>query len=310
MIAPIFGIADMPDYLRCVNQKILKVTTESICGLGRVLQAPGKMLRPSIVIAVAYYSGKVIDDSVINAAAAVELVQLASLVHDDIMDEGILRHGVATINAKEGSDMALLAGDYLLAKACVLATSVSPEAGITIAESIADLCIGQALEFKDQFNTNRTIKSLNQAIAGKTSSLFIAACKLGGLVSNLSPIQINALIGFAENFGIAFQYMDDIADFNKNHNDTKSAQTDIKAGNYTLPIILSLKGSQKLELKKLLKSPILATKTTYNILDSDGSIEQTKQKAGSYKKIAAGYLDGIEIPNLEDGLRAYLAEVI
>jgi len=301
-----FGVKNLSEYLSLVDKKLKSLAPENILGVERLLKARGKRLRPSLVIAIAYWNGKKVDDAVINAATAVELVHIASLVHDDIMDNGELRWGIPTINSKEGDDSALLAGDYLFAKGCVIAASISAEAGEIMAETIAALCEGQARELMDQFNTKRTIGSLNLAIKGKTSSLFIAACKLGGMISDLDSKQIAALSSFAGNFGIAFQYMDDAQDFTKSLKEGKAASYDVQAGNYTMPVILSLKGPNKTILKKLLKDPEVSTKDVLKILEKDKTVDKTLTEARRYKKEAFNNLSALGTEELGNKLKNFI----
>lgn len=224
-----FGIKDLPEYLDLINKKLQELTPENIGGLERLLSSSGKRLRPSLVMAVVHFSGREIDDEVINLATAVELVHLASLIHDDIIDASLERRGVPTINASEGVNQAILAGDYLLAKGCALAAGVSAEAGGLLAETVAALSEGQAIELNQRFNARRTPESIKAAAKGKTSSMFIASVKLGGLIAGLNSSQLGVLTDFAENFGLAFQYADDIGD----------VEADKAEGNYTLAAILS-----------------------------------------------------------------------
>lgn len=249
-----FEVEGLAGYLRRVDQKLKEQAPQDIGGLKRMLEASGKRWRPSLVIAVAFHSGKQIDERILTAATAVELVHIASLVHDDIIDGGNLRWGEPTINAREGIDSAILAGDYLLAKGCALASSVSAECGVILAKTIMRLCEGQAIEQKDNFNTERTEESLIKAIKGKTSSMFTAAVSLGGLVAELDSTQLKLLSNFAENLGVAYQYIDDSRDFLLPAELAgKSVGNDIREGNYTLPVILSLQGPNGDKLRKSLK---------------------------------------------------------
>ncbi|MDB5183039.1 MAG: putative polyprenyl diphosphate synthase [Candidatus Saccharibacteria bacterium] len=298
-----FKINNLAAYLEQVDQKLKSVGTKDIPGLDRMLVARGKRLRPSLVIAIAEYCGVKIDEKVITAAAAVELVHLASLVHDDIIDNGTLRWGVPTINTMEGATAALLAGDYLLAKGCALAASCGAQAGVVMAETIASLCEGQAKEIADQFNIARTVESLNAAIKGKTCSMFVAACTLGGLAAMLDSEDTNTLSEFAEYFGLAFQYMDDISDFTNSRETTgKSATSDIQTGNYTLPVILSLQRPNKAKLNKLLKTPNTPTQDILNILIQDRSINKAQREAQFYLNNAVKSLSKLKNNDLKNGL--------
>jgi geranylgeranyl pyrophosphate synthase len=301
------GIKDLPQYLALVDKKLKEQAPKYINGVERMLDASGKRLRPSLVIAIAHYSGRQINNQVISAAASIELVHIASLIHDDIMDKGMLRWGEPTINAKEGLDSALLAGDYLLARGCVLATNISDKAGMLMSETIADLCEGQAKELADQFNLERTTSSLLTAINGKTSSMFIAACVLGGIVSDLDKPQLRILTDFAKNFGVAFQFMDDVKDFTSSTQTSgKSVGNDIREGNYTLPVILSLHGLNGLQLKKLLKDSRSSSSEISQILKTDKSIELTLKQAEAYKQKALLNLKELENQELADALSSFV----
>lgn len=300
-----FGMENYPGYLARVEESIQVAVPESLSGLSRVLAARGKKLRPGLVIAVAHYSGNKIDDRVIDAAAAVELVHLASLIHDDIMDNGTVRHGAPTIHAKEGVDYAILAGDYLFSRGCALAAGVSAEAGIIMAETIMRLCEGQALELKDTRNTQRTVESLNTAIKGKTSSLFNASVRLGGLVSGLDESELAALSDFADNFGIAYQYLDDVNDFAQQVSAAgKSAGNDIREGNYTLPVLLSMQGpsAQKLEALMHTDAPVA---DIVRILENDESLQRTTTESQAYKQKALHELSRLKNQRLAHELKNF-----
>lgn len=282
-----FGVDNMADHLAHVDRKLQEVTPRAIGGVERMLRAGGKKLRPRLLIAVAHHSGRLVDDDVITLATAVELVHVASLVHDDIMDGGTLRHGVSTINASEGADVAVLAGDYLLAKGCALAASIGSEAGGLLAETIVQLCEGQAAELADRFNTERTIESWEAAVRGKTSSLFAAAVRLGGMIGGLSPASIAALTRFADSFGLAYQCIDDIADFVSEHAlDNKSASDDVSEGTYTLPVIFALQGPHRGVLKKHLGEQDVSVSRIVHLLEESASIDRARRQAERYNEEA------------------------
>jgi heptaprenyl diphosphate synthase len=305
-----FAIEILPRNLQLVDKKLKSIVPKYLDGIERLLQASGKKLRPSLVFTIVNYTNKEVDEAVINAAASIELIHIASLVHDDIIDNGTLRWGLPTINAQEGNDAALIAGDYLFAKGCALAASISAESGFIAAETITELCLGQAIELKDQFNINRDIEALDMAIKGKTSALFIAACRLGGMVSGLDSMQIKVLVEFAEYFGIAFQYMDDVKNFTESALTTgKSASSDVAAGNYTLPVILSLCGPHKTALKKLLQSSNVSAEEVMKVLSKDDSINKTFKEAQRYKKKALLSLTKLKNQELKSGLEEFISSL-
>ena len=190
------GIADLAVYLSDVNKQLLaQLDTDNstiIKPVKRLLKVSGKQLRPSLVIACSMINDRSVNSKAIKLASAVELVHIASLIHDDIIDEAAIRRGVPTISAIEGVDHAIIIGDYMLAKACSQAAVADLTAGKIVAQTIADLCDGQSRELADKANQNRSVNSYFKSIDGKTASLIANACQLGGLSAGLNSRQQQA----------------------------------------------------------------------------------------------------------------------
>lgn len=213
----------------------------------------GKRLRPLFTIVCAAV-GDAFDDDVVAAAAAVELVQVGSLVHDDILDDAPTRRGSPTINAMEGVNHAVLAGDYVLARAAELAASVSREAAELVATTISELCEGQVLELRDAYDPDRAVEAHLSSIRGKTAALFECACRLGAHCAQLSAENTAALGRFGHAFGMSFQVLDDLLDL---IGDTerlgKPTGSDLVSGVYTLPVLTALAGPSGEELRLALR---------------------------------------------------------
>lgn len=294
-VASALNLPDLPKHLERVDKQLRIVARGSGIlqqAISRLLQARGKRLRASLVIATATVRDRAVDDNVILACTAVELVHIASLVHDDIIDEADTRWNIPTINSEEGSDLAIVAGDYLFAKACELAASISSEAGQLIAQTITQLCIGQARELADAHNTERSIGSYYQAIEGKTAALFSASCRLGCLLAKLSEGEIEALTNFGKNFGMAFQIIDDVLDFTSTPEQSgKPTGNDLREGVYTLPLLLALQKSRS-TYETLIKQndpPKLTAK-----LKADSFIAQAIVEAGNHSHAAMQSIDGLK----------------
>lgn len=303
-----FDIKGYDSYIDKLVAELQSRLPKHIGGVGRMMTASGKRLRPGLVMAIAYHSGRDIDSSVIRAAAAVELVHIASLVHDDIMDDGDLRWGIPTIHAKEGPDTALMAGDYLLARACGLAASVGSKAVEIIAEAIMELCEGQAQESFDSNNLNRSVESLNETILGKTSTLFIAACRLGGYLVSLGSTQQDILDEYAKNLGLAYQYLDDVADFSETAQSSgKSVGNDISEGKYTFSVIRSLAGSNREKLQELILQSPDSSVEIFELLKRDRSIDAALNQAEEYRLRSLSELDKLENKQLVDALKPFLS---
>jgi len=260
VLSRIFGIDDLADRLAAVDDKITTTLGGDGALLGpastRVAATGGKRLRPLFTIVGAALGG-VFDEHAVSAAAAVELVQVGSLVHDDILDHADTRRGRPTINAVEGVDHAVLAGDYILARAAELAASVSREAAALLAATLGNLCEGQVLELRDTFDPDRSIEAHLASIRGKTAALFSCACRLGAQVGGLSERNELALTRYGEAFGMAFQVLDDVLDLIGDAGRLgKPTGNDIASGVYTLPVLAALHGPGGGDLRRLLTGPL------------------------------------------------------
>ncbi|MEX0768651.1 MAG: polyprenyl synthetase family protein, partial [Microthrixaceae bacterium] len=196
-------------------------------------------------------------DRAITGAMAIELVHLGSLYHDDVMDEAEVRRTVDSVNARWGNHKAILAGDYLLAKASELAASLGVEVAALLANTIGQLCEGQLLELEHSYSVLRTEELYLRSIDGKTASLLAASCRIGGIVAELSRPQIDALTTFGYSYGMAFQIVDDVLDLVSTEAEMgKPTGHDLEEGVYTLPVLLTLAGPSGSELAAMLGGPL------------------------------------------------------
>lgn len=253
-LAAILQLPELPSHVEAVNQALLAAVESAVPRIKqpaqRVVRGGGKRVRASLVIAIAAARGHAVDQRVISAATAVELTHLASLVHDDIIDESDTRWNQPTVNAQEGTADAVLVGDYLLARACALGSSLSGEIGAALADTITAICNAESQELTDAYNVERSIESLRQVMHDKTASLLGTACQIGGLVGKASAAEQQALKNFGENFGLAFQLVDDLLDFiSTSELFGKPVGNDVREGVYTLPLLLALRGPQSKKLR-------------------------------------------------------------
>jgi geranylgeranyl pyrophosphate synthase len=231
-----------------------------------LIDAGGKRLRPVLVLAAARACGGTaipaaegpVGDDVVQGAVSVELVHLGSLYHDDVMDEAESRRGVQSVNARWGNLVAILAGDFLLARASEIAASLGTEVAQLLAATIGRLCEGQVAELQHAYNTGRNEDAYFLAIAGKTASLMATSCRIGALVAGAGRPDVEALTAFGEAFGMAFQIRDDVLDLVGSDEDLgKPAGHDLVEGVYTLPVIKALTSTEVGgELRALLGGPL------------------------------------------------------
>lgn len=235
-----------------------------------LIRAGGKRQRPLFTMAAAatgLADGTTVDDDVVRGGVAVELVQVGSLYHDDVMDEAQLRRQVVSVNARWGNLRAILAGDYLLAKASEIAASLGVEVAGLLARTIGDLCQGQVAELQTLYDVTRTEEQYFPSIAGKTASLFAAATRIGGIVSQREPDVIDQLSEFGRWYGMAFQVIDDILDVVASDEQLgKPAGKDMIEGVYSLPVIYALESPHGPKLAALL-SDGLTKENRYAALD-------------------------------------------
>lgn len=209
--------------------------------LSHIFRSGGKRLRPTITL----LSGHLFHyqpDVIIPAAAAVEILHTATLVHDDVIDNSPRRRGQATINHLWGNDIAILLGDYLITAAEELAARTNniktPE---LLAQTIMAITRAEIEEDFNHFNLNKTREQYYRQINDKTAALFAAAVTAGAILGKASRDEIIRLQTYARNLGMAFQIMDDILDFTGTEEELgKPVGADLRQGTITLPVILFL----------------------------------------------------------------------
>ena len=218
-----------------------------------LIVAGGKRLRPVLTLLAANY-GNTGERQVIEAAVVCELTHLATLYHDDVMDEAPLRRGVESANERWGNAVAILTGDYLFAKASDLLADLGPEAVRLQARTFERLVIGQIKETQGPQNGADPLEHYISVIADKTGSLFGTSIRFGALLSGASSQVVEALTTFGEEIGIAFQLADDVIDIASQTNESgKTPGTDLREGVPTLVTLLVQKANRP-EDQKLVAS--------------------------------------------------------
>jgi heptaprenyl diphosphate synthase len=227
---------------------------------GHLIGAGGKRVRPLFAVA----AGRCVPGpegpaplDVVRGGVSVELVHLGSLYHDDVIDEATTRRGVESVNSRWGNLKAILAGDFLLAKASEIAASLGVEVAGLLAATIGRLCEGEVRELQDAYQVTRTEEAYLASIEGKTASLLSSACRIGAIVADLPRPEIDALTEFGLAYGMAFQIVDDILDVVATDEQLgKPAGHDLVEGAYNLPVLRALAGPTGDELAALLGAPI------------------------------------------------------
>jgi heptaprenyl diphosphate synthase len=206
-----------------------------------LIQAGGKRLRPMLALASATRGERVATEEDLLGSVSVELVHLASLYHDDVIDEATMRRGVESVNSRFGNLMAIVGGDYLLARSAEIAASLGTEIAGLLATTLGLLCRGQVSEVKTAFKTDRTVEEYLEAISGKTAALMATSCRVGAITGGAPRSEVEALTEFGRNFGMVFQLRDDVLDVIAVNGELgKPAGQDLAEGVYTLPVLHAL----------------------------------------------------------------------
>lgn len=198
----------------------------------------GKRFRPALLFLSGKCSGKLVPQH-IDLAVVVELIHTATLVHDDIIDEAVIRRHVETISAKWGREISILFGDYLFSRAyTILSTLDSQVATLIISQTINILCEGEIVQLLRRYDREITESEYFSIIERKTASLCAASCKLGAITSGANKKVSEALTNYGLKVGMAFQIIDDCLDvMGKEDKTGKTLNTDIQKGKLTLPFI-------------------------------------------------------------------------
>jgi len=207
------------------------------------IEAGGKRLRPALVVcsAIAVGGAEAVSERVIDAAAAVELLHLASLYHDDVLDSAELRRERPSANALWGNHAAVLGGDVLLSHAYRVAASLGPAELRRLAQTLTALCSGQLAESATQFDSRRAIAEYQTSIRGKTAMLLSTSCWLGAVTAGAPPHAADALACFGMELGVAFQIVDDVLDlYAESRAIGKPVGSDLREGVFTLPVLMAL----------------------------------------------------------------------
>jgi geranylgeranyl pyrophosphate synthase len=256
-----------------------------------IVQAGGKKLRPLLLL----LAGKAFTydrDRLVTAAAGVELLHTASLVHDDSIDRAAIRRGKPTLNSKLNTGSVILIGDFLFAQSAILAAATDNTRVVSIfASSLGDICDGQLREMLSAHILQQDREDYLKRIFGKTASLFAGAAEMGAVIGGATEMEIQQLRGFGSDIGMAFQIIDDVLDLRGESSDLgKPAGNDLRQGVVTLPTMLFADtlpdGSSELET---LERVVVGDETDNAVIDAivddireSGALDRASDVATSY----------------------------
>jgi len=273
-----------------------------------VLRRKGKQLRPTIVFLTAKLNGAVSDNTYV-AASMIELLHTATLIHDDVVDEAYERRGALSINAMWRSKIAVLLGDFLLAKGLQLSVDTNSFDLLRImSEAVKEMSEGELLQIEKARKLDITEDVYFDIIRKKTATL-IASCAANGAQSvRATPEIVQKMKQYGEYIGIAFQLKDDLFDYQEKPLIGKPTGNDIKEKKMTLPLIFALNQTSKGEKSRILKLVRNAQSKPQNVAEVidfvalSGGISYTEQKMHEYKDKAIAILDDYPDSDVKNAL--------
>jgi octaprenyl-diphosphate synthase len=211
----------------------------------------GKRLRPLLTLLAGGATGD-INSGHVDLAVIVELIHIATLVHDDVMDEAERRRAQPTANARWGNSLSVLLGDCLFAHALTLSTNFeNSNIGRAIARTAATVCSGEMIQTQRKFDLNLGVQDYLRIVEMKTGSLFSAAAELAAVISEANPSVIERFKNFGFQIGTAYQIYDDCVDLAGNERATgKTLGTDLRKGKFTLPVLIFLRSASEFERER------------------------------------------------------------
>ena len=253
------------------DQHVLNETSHQL------LNAGGKRIRPIFVL----LAGKFGDYSIERlkrVAVPLELIHMATLVHDDVIDNAQTRRGKKTVKAEWGNRIAMYTGDYILAKSLQIVSKISdPSVHRVLSDAIVEMAKGEIEQIRDFFNWQQNLRRYLRRIKRKTALLIAISCQLGGMVCEASSRSVRALYHYGYNAGMAYQIKDDILDFTGTAKQLgKPAGSDLRQGNITLPVIYTLARADE-QQKKQIRTYLQSGGSAFNI---DDMVDMIKNSEG------------------------------
>jgi heptaprenyl diphosphate synthase len=275
-----------------------------------LMHAGGKRFRPLLVLLAAEVADAEDNDDVVTAACVVELTHLASLYHDDVMDEATLRRGAESANARWDNLVAILAGDWLFSKSSELTSHLGAEAVRIQADTFSRLVEGQILETLGPGEGDPLAHYL-RVVQGKTGSLIATSARYGSMFAGAEPAVIEALTAYGEKVGIAFQLADDILDIASDSDASgKTPGTDLREGVPTLPTLMALASTDPSDarLRELLRSDLTDDALHAEalvLMRKHPAMEEAREYVRGLAREAHDLLDVVPAGPVREALRAF-----
>lgn len=298
--ADVFGVVscELEQVRGLINEQLVgSCRSESVRGLVEGFDiCGGKMLRPGLLLVCGKAVGELTDEH-IRAAAVVEMIHNATLLHDDVIDEGQRRRGGPTANNLWGNETAVLLGDFLFSRACEMCADMGGEVNKVLLAATARVCEGELRQVVERENRELGESEYLEIISDKSGSLFGSSCYLGGFLAGSGEREAELLRSFGLNVGIAFQIMDDLVDIiGDERRAGKTLGSDVDKNKLTLAVIHllgQLDDDKRAVVKGSLEAGGGSKESLIEMLVSYGSVGYAKSRAQEFVDKAILSLDGL-----------------
>ncbi|MFW5744306.1 MAG: polyprenyl synthetase family protein [Spirochaetota bacterium] len=309
-----------PD-LRRIHELVVDVAASAGGPIGNALSQyvarPGKMLRPGFVLIGSWAGrgrpGRPADDRIVRIAAAIEVLHLATLIHDDVIDDADRRRGEPSLHALYGRKQAVLMGDFLLSRCfSIIAEGTERENALRLAAAVGHLVRGEINQMFEAGGDAFSRRAYLRRIAGKTATLFGLSLVTGASETKTPPAQIAKLARAGYNLGMAFQVIDDILDFTARPDAIgKPVAADLRAGIYTLPVIAAV--AREPRIREVVVPPPSDEKSLREAVDAirtAGGLSAARSSAAAYTSRAHRAIGALGEPRLREALGAVAGKLV
>ena len=267
-----------------------------------------KLIRSALVLIGASYKSSV-KEKALNLAAAIEMLHVASLIHDDIIDEARLRRNLPTINYEYDDGYAVICGDYLFSKSFQLIFETQDLKSISLMGSnVTTMVFGEVEQYLDKYNEKISIERYLAIIEKKTASFFATSLVLGARLAQVNEKESQLLENFGKSLGMLFQIQDDLLDFASVDQIGKSSQSDLKRGTYSLPVIIALNKDK--QLIEILQQQEINFTEVLTIINKTKALEDTKEYIQQYYQDCLTILAALTNKTVSNHLKILMEKVL
>ena len=264
--------------------------------LKEMIDSGGKLIRPGLTILAASY-GTYDSKRIVKIATSIEMLHMATLIHDDIIDKADTRRGIPSIQAKYSSEMAVYLGDYLFAKTFKLISSDYNKVLFqNLSKAIMSICKGEIRQYSYRFEGNTSVIKYLKLIAGKTAALFSIAMYAGANEANVDENKKRLLAKIGLSLGMAYQIIDDCLDFSDEEKMVKkNIGNDLTQGYVTLPLLYAM--SENIKIEKIVEKKTITKKdieNLYEMVKNTDGLKRARLLADKYTKRAYGFLSQLD----------------